>query len=87
MDVTQFWHTLLITSLGAFGAFGLLALVNPRLFAAVATFSSQWVNSKRFFDFLDRRINVDKFVLPHSRLLGVLVLASVVAIGYVFRVA
>jgi hypothetical protein len=87
MDATHFWHTLLFASLGLCGVTGLLALVSPRLFTTVASSSSRWINSRRFFEYFDRQFNVDQFVLPHSRLLGVLVLASVAVLWYAFRVA
>lgn len=87
MHIAQFWHTLLIASLSLCGAVGLLALVRPRLFAAIATWGSRWINFHRFLDFLDRRVDVDRLIIPHSRILGGAVLASVSVLGYVFFVS
>lgn len=86
MDATLFWQTLLFASLGIVGLAGLLALISPRLFATVATSSSRWINTRRFLDYFDRQVNVDRLILPHSRLLGGLVLASVAILGYVFYI-
>lgn len=87
MHIAQFWHALLIASLSLCGAVGLLALLSPRLFTAVATWGSRWINLQRFLDCLDKRVDVDRLLIPHSRILGGAVLASVSVLGYVFFVA
>ena len=63
---------------------GLLALVSPRLFQSLATRGSRWFDSKKFVETLDRQINVDQYVMPHSRVLGALVLASVAVMTFVY---
>ena len=56
--------------LGLVGASGLVALASPPLFARLASFSSMWIDSDRFFKRLDRRVDVDNCVIRHSRLFG-----------------
>ena len=68
--------------LGLIGALGLLAVLSPRRFAAVANRGGLWVDTNKLLEHLDRRIDIDTYVLPFSRWLGVAVLASVAVIGY-----
>jgi hypothetical protein len=69
--------------LGIVGFLGLLALVSPTRFNALATRSGQWIDTSKLSAVVDKRIDVDRFVLPFSRLLGVAVLASVAVLAYV----
>lgn len=55
---------------------GLLALVHPRLFAAIASHSSQWVETKKLLERFDTRYDIDHYVLPYTRLLGAAVIAA-----------
>ncbi len=68
--------------LGFFGALGLLALVSPRRFSSVATRGGQWVDTNKVLEQLDKWVDIDAYVLPFSRLLGVAVLAAVALIAY-----
>jgi hypothetical protein len=63
------------------GALGLLALVSPSLFQRIATAGSRWFDTQKWIERLDRRYDIDRYVLPHSRVLGALVIASVVFLG------
>jgi len=65
-------------AVGLVGCVGILAVVKPSLFAVVAQRSSHWVDSNKVLAQLDRRVDVDKYVLPYSRVLGVAVLIAVV---------
>jgi hypothetical protein len=82
MNAAHFWPTLLVALFGFSGFFGLLAIVSPRLFEAIATRSAQWIDSEQFLKYLDRQIDIDRFILPHSRVFGGTVLASVAVLGY-----
>ncbi len=64
-------------ALGGLGALGLLALVSPSRFAAVASRGSRWVDTESLLHALDRRVEVDSVVLPYSRWLGAAVLLAV----------
>jgi hypothetical protein len=63
--------------LALFGSIGLLALVSPRWFHRVSTTGSRWVDTTKLIERLDRRYDVDHYILPYSRVLGALVVASV----------
>ena len=76
------WDSLLWVILGIVGAVGLLAILSPRRFSALATRGGQWVDTNKVLAQLDRRIDIDAYVLPFSRVLGVAVLAAVVLVGY-----
>jgi hypothetical protein len=65
-----------------FGLLGALALFSPRHFHRVATEGSRWIDTDRILAWLDRRYDVDSLVLPFSRVLGALVIASVIVLGW-----
>jgi hypothetical protein len=56
-------------------------LLSPRLFQRIAAKGSHWIDTQRLIERLDRRYDVDHYILPHSRILGALVVASVVVLG------
>jgi hypothetical protein len=79
-------HAIACTLLALTGGLGLVALLSPRLFQRIATKGSHWIDTQKLIEQLDRRYDVDRYVLPHSRLLGALVVASVVLLaGLLFR--
>jgi len=55
---------------------GLLGLAGPRFLTLVNTRSKQWIDSSKFFAFMDQSIDVDGFFLKHSRLFGLIALAA-----------
>ena len=63
------------------GSLGLLALVSPQTFSSVALRGGSWVDSSKYLAVLDKRIDIDQYVLPFSRVLGFSVLSSAVIIG------
>ncbi|MBI3836784.1 MAG: hypothetical protein HY288_02470 [Planctomycetia bacterium] len=69
-------------ALGIVGAVGLLALLSPRRFSSLATRGGQWVDSNKVLTQFDKRVDIDAYVMPFSRSLGVAVLAAVVLVGY-----
>ena len=78
------WAPLVWATLGIIAALGLLALVSPTRFAAVATRGNQWVDSAKYLEVLDRKVDVDQLVLPFSRWLGAAVLASVALLAVLY---
>jgi hypothetical protein len=70
------WALLLI-----FGLLGALALASPRLFERIATGGSRWIDTNQMLAVLDKRYDIDRHILPFSRVLGALVLASVAVLG------
>lgn len=79
------WTPFVWSLLGVTALFGLVALVSPSSFAAMATRGGQWVDTDRLFAIFDRRWDIDKHVLPFSRVLGAAVLAAVVVLALIFR--
>ncbi|HEY2882929.1 MAG TPA: hypothetical protein VGJ15_10855 [Pirellulales bacterium] len=65
------------------GMLGFIALVSPSLFASLSRRSGQWVDTNKLAQVLDRRVDIDHYVLPFSRLLGAAVLASVAVLAYI----
>lgn len=61
---------------------GVVAVASPRWFARLDAIGSRWIDTSRWVAKLDRRIDVDARVLPHSRLLGGAVLMSVGLIAW-----
>jgi hypothetical protein len=77
------WQPVAWVVLGIAGALGLLAVVSPRRFSSVAVRSGQWVDSNKVLSTLDKRVDIDAYVLPFSRALGVAILAAVALAGWV----
>ena len=71
--------------LGMLAAVGLLAVVSPSRFTALASRSNQWVDSDKYLRVLDKRIEIDQYVLPYSRWLGLAVLLAVGLLATVWR--
>jgi hypothetical protein len=65
------------------GALGLVALVSPRWFAAIARAGNHWVDTSKWLAKFDTRVDVDSRLLPYSRHLGAAVIASVAALAFV----
>jgi hypothetical protein len=76
-------QSIYIAVLAIIGVFGLIAVLSPRRFAVLATRSGRWVDTNKIAEVFDKRIDVDRYVLPFSRLLGVAVLVSVAVLAYV----
>lgn len=72
------------TLLGICAAAGLLAVVSPKKFHALTNHSNTWVDSNKFLETLDKRVDIDKYVLPFSRVLGVSVLIAVGVLAYLY---
>jgi hypothetical protein len=63
------------------GSLGLMALISPRCFHRVSAAGSRWVDTTKLIERLDRRFDVDRYILPYSRVLGALVVASVAVLA------
>ena len=71
-------------TLGVIAAIGFLAICSPRRFSALSNRGSQWVDTNQILAHLDKRIEVDQYILPHARLLGLAVIVSVGLLGWLF---
>jgi hypothetical protein len=67
--------------MGALTLVGAVAIISPQKFGKLATRGSEWVDSNKLLSALDRRIDIDRAVLPFSRLLGFAVLASMLMLA------
>lgn len=71
-------------AIGLLTSVGFLAIISPKRFAALSTRGNRWIDTEKLLQPLDARIDVDRYVLPFSRLLGVAVLASVAMLAALF---
>ncbi len=81
-SVAMNWDSLVWIFLGIVGSVGLLAILSPRRFSALAARGGHWVDTSKVLAQLDRRVDIDAYVLPFSRVLGVAMLAVVALTGY-----
>ena len=63
---------------------GLLALISPRSFALVVEKANCWIDTSKFFSFLEKRIDLDHYAVRHSRVTGILVLVGTAILGWVY---
>lgn len=75
--VERIWVPCSWVFLASAGVVGIVALVSPKTFQRVAEIGGHWLDSNKVLKRLDMPIDVDRLVLPHSRLLGAAVLTSV----------
>ncbi|MCE9548735.1 MAG: GGDEF domain-containing protein [Planctomycetia bacterium] len=75
--LVTFWETLFVSLLGVAGVSGLLALASPRAFAVVARFGGKVVSFTPINTPVDKWVDIDGFVLRHSRYFGFLATTSV----------
>ena len=84
MHAQHFANTAFAVFLVLSGILGILAMVSPKFFQALATRSTRWIDTERYLAVLDRRVDVDAYVLQHCRVLGALVMVSVSVLGYLW---
>jgi hypothetical protein len=70
-------------TLGLLGFVGLIAIVSTARFAKLARGGGRWIDINKFVAILDKRVDIDHYVLPFSRLLGVAVILSVGVLVFV----
>ena len=71
--------SLLVTAL-----FGLLAIVSPRMFGRISARLGGWVDSAKALVVFDKQFAVDDYILRHSRLLHLMVVASVCCLWFLW---
>jgi hypothetical protein len=71
------WGSISWVLLGCAGIVGFVALVSPKTFRSLADLGGRWLDSEKLLARLDKRIDIDRMVLPYSRWLGAAVLATV----------
>ena len=58
------------------GVFAGIALLWPNTFARIARFLGTWVRTRPTLPFVDSRVDIDEFVLGHTRVFGGVVFAA-----------
>jgi len=80
MDWHVFWLAIVrpvgLTLLVLCAIAGLLAVLSPRHFRRAVDVANRRIDSNRLLALFDRQYDIDRFLLPHARLLGALVLLS-----------
>lgn len=71
--------------LGIAAVAGVIAVVSPHWFQRTVAFSSRTIDTKKILSILDKRIDIDHYTLGHSRLLGVVVIAAVATLVFLYR--
>lgn len=64
------WPSIFLSLLGLCGVVGVLAVVSPRMFALVAATGGMWVTRPKKPSLFDLPIDIDQFVIRHSRQFG-----------------
>ena len=63
---------------------GVIALVSPNRFRAIATNGSRWVDTNKLFQKFDTPVHIDQTILRHSRVFGLTVIAASLFLAYLF---
>jgi len=61
---------------------GAIAMASPKRFQALAVYSARWIDTEGIGKWLDRRIDVDDYVLRHPRAFGAIATLSAVYLAY-----
>lgn len=83
-SLQTFWETCFWILLAIAGLIALVAVVSPATFRTLAKFGGQWLDSGKLLAALDKPIDVDRLVLPYSRMLGAAVLATIALLCFRF---
>ena len=76
------WQPLCISLMALSGLIGLIAVLSPKHFRFIATFSGRWVSTDRFLRWIDTRVDIDHWFLGHSRLFGAVLLVAIGVVAY-----
>ncbi len=79
------WQSTVWIAGGIVVVVGLLALASPRQFARLTKVGSVWIDTDQIIEKGDEPINIDGFVVRHSRAFGFCVLIATVATGYLLE--
>ena len=76
------WRSIVWITEGIVVVVGLLALASPRQFACLAKLGGVWIDTNQVLEKGDQPINIDDFVVRHSRAFEFCVLIATVGTGY-----
>ena len=74
---------IILPALSVIFCLGLLAMLSPGHFAAIAMRGSRWIDTEKVLQALDKPIDVDRHVLRYSRVFGLLVALSAAWLAWV----
>ena len=85
MDILyEAWPVIFLSLLGLCGIVGLTAMVSPKIFAVVAETGGIWVTKPKQATFFESPIDIDQFVIRHSRQFGSMVTLVVIYLTLLF---
>ena len=85
MDILhEAWPIIFLSLLGLCGIVGLVAVVSPKTFALVAETGGLWVTKPKSSALFESPIDIDQFVIRHSRQFGSMVTMVVVYLALFF---
>lgn len=87
MELSSPTFSVLVSLIGLSAVAGLVAVVCPNCFQRLAGFSGSWVDTDRWWEVLDRRVDIDQFVLRRPRLFGAVVFTASAYLGYLLFVS
>jgi hypothetical protein len=61
---------------------GVVAVLSPRTFEAMARFARRGFEVSRCLAWLDKEVDVDKYVLRHARLFGLVTIAAILCVAW-----
>ena len=77
------WQSLFTAMLALSVICGAVAVVSPKRFQKLADYSARWIETDGISKWLDRRIDLDGYVLRHPRAFGAI--TSVSSIYLIYR--
>ncbi len=81
MEILQeAWPIIFLSLMGLCGIVGLVAVLSPKKFTVVAEIGGVWVTKPKNTAFFESRIDIDQFVIRHSRQFG-----SMVTLGVIYQ--
>ena len=76
------WQSLCMAALALSAICGAIAMASPKRFRALAVYSARWIETEGLSKWLDRRIDVDGYVLRHPRAFGAIATLSAIYLAY-----
>ena len=76
------WQSLFMAMLALSAICGVIAMASPKRFRAIAVYSAQWIDTEGIGKWLDRRIDIDCYVLRHPRAFGAIATLSALYLAY-----
>jgi hypothetical protein len=75
------WQWVVGSLLGIVGVIGLVAVLSPRTFYRLASWSNIWVDTDKLLRVFDVRVDIEHYVLRHSRLFGIVIVGAALTLA------